>query len=233
MVFAVLAIAELRWPVRSAPFDDRRLMVNFSLGIGNLAMTSLLPITGTIAAIWANGQGIGLFQLIPIHWLAALLPLLLAKSLLNYWVHRLFHRVDWLWPLHAVHHRDNQIDQSTGLRSHPLAFLINGGANMVLTVALGPPVIAVILVDSFLFASAFWQHANLRLPDALSARLERWLVTPRMHLVHHARDRALHDSNYGEILSIWDHLFGTYQAPPAQEFAIGVTTANLDDLPKH
>jgi sterol desaturase/sphingolipid hydroxylase (fatty acid hydroxylase superfamily) len=224
--FIFLAIWEVLSPAgRTNGGRENRMRVNFGLGILNMTLSAILPLSSLAVAMLAEKNGWGVMQMVALDWYLAIPLLLLAKSLLGYGLHRSFHRYAWLWPLHAVHHRDDVIDLSTSFRSHPLAHVCLLVPNALLMLALGPDVWTALIVEAVLFFAFLFQHANIRLPDRISARLESWLVTPRMHLVHHARERRLHDSNYGEVFSIWDHLFGTYQRSPDGEFILGVEPA--------
>jgi len=79
---------------------------------------------------------------------------------------------------------------------------------------LGPAVIAVILFEIILNASAVFNHANLAIPKSVDKFL-RWVaVTPDMHRIHHSRERKEHDSNFGFALSVWDRIFKTYKSDP-------------------
>lgn len=223
----LVGAAELIWPARrGAGGAANRIMVNFGLGLANSAMMLLMPLSSLAAAGVAIASGWGLFQWIAAPWWVMLPAVVAVRSLSGYGMHWLFHNVALLWPLHAVHHRDDAIDLSTSFRAHPGNYLLSSAVNFAVVLALGPAILIAVLSDLVLLAGGLFHHANLRLPDQASVRLERWLVTPRMHLVHHARERSLHDSNYGELFSVWDHLFGTYRASPAEEFAIGVAPAN-------
>jgi sterol desaturase/sphingolipid hydroxylase (fatty acid hydroxylase superfamily) len=70
---------------------------------------------------------------------------------------------------------------------------------------------ALIAYESVAVAFALWDHANLHLPDRLCRALRLLFVTPAMHHVHHSARRAETDSNFGDVLSLWDRLFGSYR----------------------
>ncbi len=230
--FAAIAALELMRPARrGGKARDGRLAVNFGLGVCNLAISALLPISSLAMATLAGEQEWGLFQFWPITWYAAVPILLLAQSFTGYWVHRAFHTLSFLWPLHAVHHRDDAIDLSTSFRSHPLNHVLVLLPNALLILALGPDIWTVLVTEALLLLAVLFQHANMSIPDPANDIVERWLVTPRMHLVHHARERHFHDSNYGESLAIWDRLFGTYQRPPAGAMELGVKPAARRNWP--
>lgn len=216
--FAALLVAE-EWqrPAAEVPPDWRRLGINWSLGLTNILLASLLPVAGIGAALLAASGPMHGWPLLP-----AFLAVLLVRSFSAYWLHRLFHKLPWLWRIHRVHHGDAHIDTSTGLRNHPIEALIVALTAGGIVFILAPPVAAVAAVDAVLFFVALWQHASIRLPAGLSRQLERLVITPRVHLLHHARAEQYHDTNFGDILPLWDRLFGTYSAPVAGSIAVGL-----------
>ncbi len=138
----------------------------------------------------------------------------LADARSQYALHRLVHAVPLLWRLHRIHHTDRLVDLSTALRNHPLEYLLVLASVCPMILLLGVPVWAMVTVELALFASALYSHANIRLPQRWSKRLERVVVTPGFHLAHHSAERREHDSNYGEFITLWDRLFGSYSGSP-------------------
>ena len=132
----------------------------------------------------------------------------IASDLLDYLLHLAGHRYDWLWRLHSVHHSDPFLDATTAGRTHPLETSIGVVAKIGLYWLLGLPLwiegVRAVLHNPI----AMIQHANVNFPGWLE-RLRPVLVTPAMHRLHHAEERAYHDRNLGVIFSFWDHLFGT------------------------
>jgi sterol desaturase/sphingolipid hydroxylase (fatty acid hydroxylase superfamily) len=87
---------------------------------------------------------------------------------------------------------------------------------MAVILVLGPPVVAVLLFEILLNGMAMFNHGNIKLPKSLDRFLRLFVVTPDMHRVHHSIIIRETNSNYGFNLSIWDRVFGTYQAQPAK-----------------
>lgn len=220
LLLLALAAAEMLRPLHAAPVEAKgRLLTNFAMGLIAAAFYTLLPLTSVAAAQWADAQNFGLLHAVHAPALASAGATFLAWSLANYWLHRLFHLWPWLWRLHLVHHADTAVDLSTGFRNHPAEVLATALARAALAAALGLSVPALIAYEAAAFAAAMWSHANLRLPAAAD-RILRWLVvTPAMHHVHHSAERCETDSNYGELLSVWDRLFGTYRASDSSSLA--------------
>ena len=221
--FALLALIEAAAPGPARSGGDRRLFVNFSLGTINIALSSLLPVSTLAAAALAGATGIGLGHVVALPWGVLLLLTLLARSFVTYWVHRLSHGVPLLWRLHRVHHGDRAVDVSTTLRNHPIELALTIPAAAATVLLLGPPISVVLAVDTLLFALALWQHADIRTPA--EPLLGRLLVTPGLHRAHHSPHRADHDRNFGDVMILWDRLFGTYAHPVDRESPVGVEEA--------
>ncbi len=183
--------------------------------VDTLALRVIFPMAAVGAAILAQQQGWGLFNLLDMPmWLSVLLALLLL-DLAIYCQHRVFHAVPVLWRLHRMHHADLEFDVTTGLRFHPLEILLSMAIKFVVVIALGAPPIAVLIFEVLLNATSMFNHGNVRLPLTLDRYLRYLLVTPDMHRVHHSVVRRETDSNFGFNLPWWDRLFKTYTPQPA------------------
>lgn len=211
-ILATLLVAEWRRPLVDPP--PRRGVVrlhNLALGtIGALAVRLLLPWIAIDAAMWAQNRGVGLAPLLQLPTALAGVAGFLALDLAVYLQHRAFHRLRWLWRLHAVHHSEAHLDATTGLRFHPAELLISMLWKTAVVVALGVPAVAVLSFEVALNAMALVTHANLGLSTGVDRIARRLLVTPLMHRRHHstALSESLH--NFGFNLTLWDRAFGTY-----------------------
>lgn len=218
-VLLTLLGAEAVWPRRSLLLGRRRWPTNLSIlvlgGITVRVLGAISPLLLAVgAAAWAQQAGVGLFNVWSIPgWLAALLCVLVLDALI--WAqHWAFHRVPTLWRLHRVHHADRDIDVTTALRFHPVEIALSMLIKVLAVLALGAPVLAVVLFEVLLNACAMFNHANLRLPQPVDAVIRKLIVTPDMHRVHHSVHAGEHNRNFGFNLSVWDRWFGTYVAHP-------------------
>lgn len=218
----MLALEELGRARTDPPPAGRRLLTNWGLGMINWTLAAALPFSATAASLAKPTSG-PLSDLVPA---AAFTLLLLSRSFAAYWLHRLFHAAPLLWRIHRVHHGDDAIDTSTGLRNHPFEMLAAAALGAGLALALGAPALVVAAVDAVLFAAALWQHAAIRLSPNSANRLGLVLVTPPVHRLHHSLDPADHDRNFGDFLTVWDRLFGTWRPVRNEAPAVG-----LDDAP--
>ena len=133
----------------------------------------------------------------------------------HYVQHYLLHRVPILWRLHRTHHTDVEYDFSTGVRFHPFETIVATVTLMSVVAALGAPPAAVLISQVLTVVVDFVEHANVRLPASLDRTLRLVFVTPDMHRVHHSQERHEGNSNFSNMFSIWDRLFGTYVDQPA------------------
>jgi sterol desaturase/sphingolipid hydroxylase (fatty acid hydroxylase superfamily) len=165
---------------------------------------------------------------------AALPPLallLLGIALLDAstWAcHRLMHRLPALWSVHRVHHSDPLVDVTTTTRQHPLEGLCRFLFIMAPAWALGVPAEAVASYRVLSALVGLAEHMNVKLWEPLDRALSLLVCTPNMHKLHHSRLQIETDSNYGNILSLFDRVFGTF-TPPSPARAIDYGLAGFDD----
>jgi sterol desaturase/sphingolipid hydroxylase (fatty acid hydroxylase superfamily) len=210
LLFLAIALVELALPIHHKAIEaKRRLLTNFGLGVATFAIATILPLSTILAAQWAANESIGLLNLVAMPAALAFALTMLLRSLAAYALHRLEHKVPLLWRIHQIHHCDTAIDLSTSFRNHPVTPLVQAAILASLAVLLGLWVPALVLYEIISAGLVLLTHANLHLGRA--EPFLRWLiVTPQMHHVHHSAVRRETDSNFGDVLSVWDRLLGTY-----------------------
>jgi sterol desaturase/sphingolipid hydroxylase (fatty acid hydroxylase superfamily) len=203
-------------PRRPATYSKfLRWTTNLGLSILNgLILRVLVPVLAVGAATWAEGQSLGLLNVVELPFVVACVFAFLALDLLIYTQHVVFHHVPLFWRLHQVHHADPDIDTSTGIRFHPIEILLSMGIKIAAVIALGAPAVAVIIFEIVLNATSLFNHGNVRLAGLVDRWVRRVFVTPDMHRVHHSVIRSETDSNFGFNFSFWDRVFGTYCEAP-------------------
>lgn len=185
----------------------------------------------TVALIaWGEGAGFGLFHVFDWPaWVELAVSVLVLDLIALYSAHVLLHAVPALWRVHVVHHADEHVDVTTGTRHHPLDFLLREVFALMVVALLGMPLWVYLAYRALAVAFTYFTHANVRLPAKLERALNYVIVTPRMHRVHHHRERPWTDTNFGNLFSFWDRLFGTYARVDERELVYGVDC--LDGLP--
>jgi len=167
-----------------------------------------------------NWGMIGTFRL---HGIVAAACALVLMDYTFYVWHVLLHRAPLLWRFHAVHHVDLDLDTSTALRFHfgELLLSIPWRATQVLVIGLSPLTFS--LWQVWFTLCVMFHHSNVRLPIRWERRINRILVTPRMHGVHHSNIAAETNSNWSSGLTVWDWLHGTLRLNiPQEKIEIGV-----------
>ncbi len=200
-----------------------------------LAFVMLINVVFGIATVgiflWLNDSSFGLLQLIdaPIWW-ELLLSIMFLDLIAQYFVHYLLHKVKWMWRLHTVHHSDKNVDVTTGTRHHPFDFIIRETFALIAVVIMGMPIAFYLFYRILSVLFTYFTHANISLPKQLDKALSLIIVTPNMHKFHHHYQMPWTDSNFGNMLSIWDRLFGTFVYDDPSEIKYGLDIADhIDD----
>ena len=163
--------------------------------------------------VYVETQGWGIARWLGLTGWVELLAAVIVLDAFDYFWHRANHRVSFLWRMHKAHHADTAIDVTTALRFHPGELLLSGVAKAVWVAVWGPSVIGWFLFEALVSLCAQFHHGNFDFPRRVDDLLQKALVTPRFHALHHAVDRRFGDRNFSTIFSIWDPLFGTAVAP--------------------
>lgn len=224
------AFGTLLWLERRRPLR-RAVEPKLKRDARNLAMAGISAVALQIAerpildplATEVERRGWGLLKCwrMPL-WLEVVLAFVLMDYTLYIW-HVLTHRVPWLWRFHVVHHVDLDLDASTALRFHFAELAISVPWRAAQVTALGVSPLSLSIWQTMLFLSILFHHSNVHLPIDAERWLNRLIVTPRMHGIHHSIVREETDSNWSSGLTLWDRLHGTLRLNvPQQEIIIGV-----------
>ncbi len=214
LLLILFAAAELAWPLYRKPKETPgRLVANFGLGIVNALLLAALPVSAVLAAEWARQRQFGLSYWLDLPLWAEVTSTLVAWSFASYWLHRAEHRIPLLWRMHQVHHADTAVDLSTGVRHHPGEALVVAVLMSGLAALLGLSAVAIAAYALVAGGFALWTHLNLSLPEPADRLVRLLFTTPAAHHVHHSSERDETDSNYADVLILWDRLCGTYCAP--------------------
>lgn len=215
-VLAVIAVWERLAPRRALTVSRG---VRWASNLGMVFFNSLLlrlvfPAAAVGMAAFAARQGWGVFNYYQLPFWLTVLVSVVVMDFIIYLQHVMVHAVPAFWRLHRMHHADLDYDVTTGARFHPLEIFLSMLIKFATIVVLGPPIVAVVVFEVILNATAMFNHGNIRLPLGLDRWL-RWLVvTPDMHRVHHSVEDDEANSNFGFNLPCWDRLFGTYRDQP-------------------
>ncbi len=182
--------------------------------INTLSLRILFPVLAINVAVMAQENGWGLLNNINFPgWFSVLAGVLLLDMII-YLQHVMFHAIPAFWRLHMMHHADLDYDVTTGLRFHPIEIILSMVIKLATVAALGPSVLAVLIFEVILNATAMFNHSNIKLPLSIDKYLRFLIVTPDMHRVHHSVIIRETNSNFGFNFPWWDRLMGTYRDQP-------------------
>lgn len=186
----------------------------------NFALAFLLLKT----ADWVSANGFGIINWLPEMplWLFVLLGVLLLDFFGAYLAHFVEHKVKPFWMVHLVHHTDHNVDTTTANRHHPIESVIRFAFTLFGVFLVGTPIGIVMLYQSLSLVATQFTHANIKMSKQVDKLLSYIIVSPDMHKVHHHYVLPYTDSNYGNIFSIWDRLFGTYMELDREKIIYGV-----------
>ena len=200
--------------------------INFFLTFTTIIVNFVLAFILIKTASWTTENHFGILQWLPEIpiWLYTIIGLLLLDLIGAYLVHFIQHKAKFLWRFHVIHHTDTWIDTTTANRHHPGESVIRFVFTTLGVLIVGSPMWMVFLYQTLSVIATQFNHANISLPNKLDVFLSYFIVSPNMHKVHHHYVLPYTDSNYGNIFSVWDRLFGTFTTLPKEELIYGVDT---------
>jgi sterol desaturase/sphingolipid hydroxylase (fatty acid hydroxylase superfamily) len=209
---------------RDARYNDADALCSIGLNLLNslisMAVSVVLPF---VVYVWAY-ENFRLFSIETL-WVAAAVAFV-VHELSYYCEHRISHRVGLFWAFHAIHHSSNEFNHTTAARGFYFDGLLRTPFDCCAAL-LGVPPIVFVAVAALKNMFGIWNHASYI--KSLGA-LEHVLATPRNHKIHHANQAHYIDKNYGQVLIIWDKLFGSF-APYRDEPVVGLVDPVDDNNP--
>jgi len=201
----------------------RHATVNLSFTAIHLAIHTGFAVLIVLLSDWTKNAGFGI-----IHWfnasvISAIIITIFTLDFFGGWlVHFTEHKLPWLWRFHIIHHTDNHVDVTTGLRHHPVESVLRGIFFLAGVIVAGAPMYAVMIFQTLLVVAVQFTHANISLPGWLDKALSWIIVSPNMHKVHHHYQLPFTDSNYGAVFSIWDRALGTFMKLDTKDITYGI-----------
>lgn len=133
----------------------------------------------------------------------------LVLDALSYALHRAQHAAAALWYCHKLHHSDKAVDITTAVRNHPFEGIIAAVFVWLTATAFHIPAEVVGVYGAIAFITMVATHTDRPWPRSIERVLAPAIITRTMHLLHHSADPTEADTNFGNIFSWWDRIFGT------------------------
>ena len=199
---------------------------NFFFTLTTIAINFGLAFLLLLSADWVKANDFGVINWLfpdtqPL-WAYILMGVLLLDFFGAYLAHYVEHRVKPLWMVHLVHHTDHNVDTTTANRHHPIESVIRFAFTLFGVILVGTPIAIVFLYQAISLLFTQFTHANIKLNKNIDRVISYVLISPDMHKIHHHYRLPYTDSNYGNIFSIWDRIFGTYMYMEREKLVYGV-----------
>jgi len=209
-VMAIAALIETVVPMFVAHTAGHgRRSANLWLTATSIFSNWLLASVAAIAALRLRPAGL-LAQLHWPMWLQIVTGIVALDFSVGYLSHRVMHMWPPMWRFHQVHHSDDFVDVTTTYRTHPVETAWRFLFSIVPVWLLGLPAQAVVVQRLLQATNGIIEHSNIRLWPPLDRVLSLVWVTPNVHKMHHSRDVSETNSNYANLLTVYDRLLGTY-----------------------
>ncbi|MGJ8732235.1 MAG: sterol desaturase family protein [Cellulophaga sp.] len=204
----------------------RHALPNLFFTFTTIVINFLLAFLLLKTSDWTVVHNFGIINWLPQMplWLYVTIGVMLLDFFGAYLAHFTEHKVKPLWMVHLVHHTDHNVDTTTANRHHPLESIIRFVFTLAGVFIVGAPMGVVMLYQSLSLVATQFGHANIKLPKKVDEVISYFLVSPDMHKVHHHYVLPYTDSNYGNIFSVWDRLFGTFMKLDRDSIVYGVDT---------
>ncbi|HEY3177617.1 MAG TPA: sterol desaturase family protein [Casimicrobiaceae bacterium] len=228
--FIVLFAAERLVPLRARRTAVAgRLVVNACVSALALITAYFVVTPAAMAALQAiSVQRMGALQWVRLSEAVEVVVGFVLMDLSFYYWHMANHKIRFLWRFHNVHHIDPDLDVSTAFRFHFGEVALSAIFRVVQIVLIGVTPLTFALYEIVFELNTLFHHSNVRLPLALERWLNKVLVTPRMHGIHHSDVRQENNANYSIVLSWWDRLHRTLRLNIAQRSIVIGIPAYLD-----
>jgi len=225
-------IIETFWPYLVISKNRTRHTIrNMSLMLIYIFFAAPINYLGVLWFEYVDRKGFGLLNVFHISGLTKIVIGLFLLDLGDYFYHRLSHKWKIIWGYHRVHHGDHLMDVTTGYRFHPFESLGLLGTQIISSFIFGYGLGTVALYYTLYIPLVIMQHANVRFPYFFEKYAGYLISTPDFHRVHHSYPKSLTDSNYGDLFSVWDRLFGTFKKIDPAQLQFGLE--NYKDEKKH
>ncbi|MCH7770687.1 MAG: sterol desaturase family protein [Bacteroidetes bacterium] len=225
VIFLSLLSLEYLFPLRNKTYSlIVRLLINASLSVISFMVVFFLVSPTTKNTIsWSSENSFGILNLFTLPEIIEGIMAFLLMDLAFYYWHLANHKVPVFWRFHNVHHIDPDLDVSTSFRFHFGEIALSAIFRIIQISIIGITPAVFFIYEICFTANTIFQHSNIRLPIKFERILNKIIVTPRMHAIHHSQFRSETDSNYSTVFSLWDRLHKSIRLNiPHKDIVIGV-----------
>ena len=200
--------------------------INIFFTITSIAVNFFLAFVLLKISAFTVQNNFGILHLLPKinFWIFMAAGLLLLDFIGAFLPHFVEHRIKFLWRFHLIHHTDRWVDTTSANRHHPGESVIRFAFTAMGVLLVGAPMWLVFLYQSLSVIFSQFNHANISISKKIDTVMSYIFVSPDMHKVHHHYKLPYTDSNFGNIFSVWDRIFGTFKTLNRNEIVYGLDT---------
>ena len=203
----------------------KHAFVNIFFTLTTIAVNFSMAFILVKSSDWVTEHEFGLLHLIAMPlWVKLIVGLLLMDLISAWFIHWIEHKVAWMWKFHSIHHSDQHVDTTTANRHHPGESVFRFIFTTAAVILIGAPIWLIFLYQTLSVVLTQFNHANIVMPASVDKILAYVVCTPNMHRIHHHYRQPYSDTNYGNIFSFWDRIFGTYVMVDNHKLHYGVDT---------
>ena len=221
---SVFWILEGVYPLKKHKYNKwKHAKTNFIL-LGSTILINV--IFGLITAgifLWLDTNNFGLLNLVDFHvWVEIILAIMILDFISQYVVHFMLHKIPAMWRFHTVHHSDRHVDVTSGTRHHPIDFIFRETFALLGVIIAGLPLAYYLIYRILTVLFTYFSHADIQLPLWLDKTISYVFISPNTHKFHHHHVMPWTDTNFGNIFSFWDRIFGTFIYKDSNDIVYGV-----------
>ncbi len=221
---SVFWILEGIYPLKKHQYNKwKHAKTNFILLFSTMIINVVFGLVTVGVFEWIASSNFGLLNHVdwPI-WAEILVAIMILDFVSQYLVHYLLHKVPFMWRFHTVHHSDTHVDVTSGTRHHPVDFIFRETFALIGVLIAGLPVAYYLMYRILTVLFTYVTHADIRLPLWLDKSISYVFISPNTHKFHHHHVMPWTDTNFGNIFSFWDRIFGTFLYKDTKDIVYGV-----------
>lgn len=231
----VFWVLEGIYPLKKHAYNKwKHAKTNFILLLSTLLINVVFGILTVGVFLWIDKTNFGLLNLINLPvWAEIVLAILILDFISQYLVHYLLHKIPFMWRFHTVHHSDTHVDVTSGTRHHPIDFIFRETFALIGILIAGIPVSYYLMYRILTVLFTYFSHADISLPTKLDKAISYVFISPNTHKFHHHHVMPWTDTNFGNIFSFWDRIFGTFIYDDTHKIVYGIDVLDAkksDDL---
>ena len=217
-------ILEGIYPLKKHQYNKwKHAKTNLILLLSTMIINVVFGILTVGVFIWIDANNFGLLNMIDLPvWIEIILAIMILDFTSQYLVHYMLHKIPAMWRFHTVHHSDTHVDVTSGTRHHPIDFIFRETFALLGIVIAGLPVSYYLMYRILTVLFTYFSHADIQLPHFVDKTISYVFISPNTHKFHHHRTMPWTDTNFGNIFSFWDRIFGTFVYKDTKDIVYGI-----------